>query len=137
MTMMTTASGLINDLNAYTALDAGAWRVALYTNNFTPTVLMTGADVNDATYDGYAAQPTGGWSSAYLNASQQAQADAPSPLVFQPTGMGGLPQTIYGWYLDNGSGTIIAAELLASPVTFSSPSDSLTLFPSLKVGMLA
>lgn len=104
---------------------ANANLIVLCTNQIAPSELMVMADIDEATFDGYAALEVG------LNAQPEAldpsNADSIIDLIppvtgfrWETTGLTNLPQTIYGFALCNQAKTILfAAQLLPAPVTLT------------------
>jgi hypothetical protein len=89
----------------------------LYTNNFIPDVTVTIGSFVEATYSGYSPfDLTGLW----LTPTRQANGDfyVTTPVMdFSAPSSGSV--TIYGYWIDDGTG-VLAAEAFASPVTLVS-----------------
>lgn len=81
----------------------------LYQNNHTPADTDTAASYTEATFAGYAAVALGSWSNAFLNSDNYGETDE-TTRVFTCTGSSPA-NTIYGYYITDGSGNLIWAEI--------------------------
>jgi hypothetical protein len=104
----------------------------LYTNNYTPIHGSVIGDFTEATsgaFPGYAAQAATPWGTPTV-ASSVATSTAPM-LTWTASSMPGSPVTIYGYYVDDGAGNLLWAELFQSPVVVTNSGDSVNLIPLL------
>ena len=98
----------------------------LFVNNHTATETDTVTNFTEATFPGYAAKNLTSWGSAFLNSNTQGETDE-TVRVFTQTSVPGSPQTVYGYYITDGSGNLIWAEnnpaggqlLNAAPQTYT------------------
>lgn len=129
-------TGRLLDCDSFLANDAGSWRVKLFQNNYTPVPGSVSGNFTDPTYTGYASQAIGAWGSASIDGSGNATAAGAPNLTFQPTALTSLPQTIYGWWVDDGSGNFLFGDVLPAPFTMVDTNSILILVPSFSVGEL-
>lgn len=96
------------DLVTDTQVHVSAWRVVLFSNNYTPVVGSSWANLTEATFPGYSRQtPTFGTPTV----TSSVASSVGSQVTFTCTG-GGASQDIYGWALiDTTPGT---PEILAA-----------------------
>lgn len=98
--------------------------VHLFINNVTVTPNLILGDLTEATFTGYALQniaapaapvndPTYGGFSTFLPSN-----------VFTCTAAPGTPQTVYGWYLLDAAGALIAAGNLPTPIVINDAGDA-------------
>lgn len=127
--IVVTADGLIKDVDAFLATDAGAWRLRLLQGNAPLTKFSHMTDWAELTFAGYAGHPLNTWTPAVLNASNQAQSTGNS-ITFQPTSPSGLPQTANLYAIDNGSGDMLWGELIGGGFTFVDVLSALTIIPT-------
>lgn len=123
--------------DAFLALDAGTWRLRLYTNNYTPLRTSVSGDFTEPTYTGYAGQAFAGWGASAIDGSGNATSTGTATRTFQPTANTSLPQTVYGYYVLDGSGNFLWAERLSSSFTFVDTNSVLTFTPKFSEGTLA
>jgi hypothetical protein len=81
----------------------------LYQNNHTPAITDTAANYTEATFTGYAAINLVSWGNAFLNGSSISEMDEIAR-TFTQTGVG-VTNNIYGYYVTDGAGVLIWAEL--------------------------
>lgn len=94
-------AALIATLNTYV--------LRLYKNNHTPVDTDTVADYTEANFTGYSSIPLNAWGTAFLNGSNKGQTEM-STQFFTQTGTG-TTCDVYGYYVTDGSGNLIWAEL--------------------------
>lgn len=107
----------------------------LFCNNYTPVAASVAGDFTEAAGGGYTAKTLTGasWASASTNGSGQAES-AYAAQTFTFTGSLTTNTTVYGYFLvQASSGTIVAAEKLASSFTPSQNGDALTITPKMQV----
>jgi len=96
----------------------------LYKNNPTIDESVTIATFTEANYAGYADVPlTGDWSAPAQQAPGDYYVSSPAVTFAAPTSG---TQTIYGWWVDDGTG-VLACEAFASPITLASGSPGFSL----------
>lgn len=79
----------------------------LFVNAWTPTVSDGNGNYTEATFPGYAAQNTTTWNPPGLDGNNNLQYDGPA---VSNTSTGGSLDTVYGYYLTDGSGNVVFAE---------------------------
>lgn len=105
-----------------TRLNSGL-TMRLFTNNsLTVTAATTRATFTEATYAGYAAQSVGSAFAASFNVTTGKYETDSSQITFPAATSGS--QTVYGWYIEDGTDWYIAANF-DSPITMSSTSPAL------------
>lgn len=121
---------------AVTVVFSGA-KVALYTNNFTPTVDSVLSDFTEADYTGYTAGGiaitpfgTAAW------ASQGAAVAYGSLATFNPTNPTTVGNIIYGYFIFSGGTpqTLVGAERFASPIPMQSAADQINIVVPYGIG---
>jgi len=113
----------------------------LYTNDLTPTRTTVKADLTELTnveVPGYAAT-TPAWAGAPLRKQDGSWEDWTDQNAFVAAGgPPPAPQIVYGWFLANAAGTVLAAAgRLASPFTFVQDGDGLSLKARINVNQTA
>jgi len=115
------------------ALDglAAAVEVNLYQNDYAPDPTTVLADLDVATYDGYAAETvTPATWPVFFQGNSQAVAVGPG-IVFTPTGST-TPNVIYGYYLTDTGGTrLIWAERFPEAKVMNGVTTGFTLIPAI------
>lgn len=108
----------------------------LYVNNRgTPLVTDTAANYTEATFTGYAALNLTSWGTAFLNANNQGEVDE-ILRTFTRTSTGTV-QTVYGYYLTDGSGNLVDVQQgLAGGVPITNAGDGYAVVPREVVGSL-
>lgn len=106
--------------------DSAAWLVHLYKNNYTPTPTDTPANYTECDFAGYAAQsPVFG--APFINGSNIGEMDM-TPLVWTMGVPGTTNPTVYGYYITDGAGDLVAAELFTTgPFDMSVAGATITL----------
>lgn len=97
--------GVVQQLKAY----FNTLTLRLYQNNHTPVDTDTAANYTEATFSGYSAIALGSWSNAFLNSDNYGETDE-TTRVFTCT-VAAPANTIYGYYITDGSGNLIWAEI--------------------------
>lgn len=100
----------------------------LYQNAHTPGDGSTAADFTECTFDGYAAQGPS-WGAAATNGSGDAEAVA-AALTWTATG-GSTSNTVYGYYVTDGGGEVVWAELFDTPVAVVDAPDAVVVTPTI------
>ena len=138
---------LLNRLQTLLAQDTGSLAAAvalkahLAIAAFTPSLGLTIASLTEATFQGYAAllAVVGNALSWFDPLTSQAVVEMQPPAGgwhWQTTGVTGLPQTVYGWYLtDNANATLWGSALLPSPVTLTASGQGLDV-ASIRFGIV-
>lgn len=108
----------------------------LYKNNFTPAITSVAGDFTEADFSGYAPYDfsAGGqnWPAAAADGSNNAES-AHAIIDFIHNG-GGTPNDIYGWYIVDGAGNLIAAERLpGAPFTCAVLGAKVSVTPTAKL----
>lgn len=93
-------------------LVANTYTLHLYQNNYTPVRGTLLANLTEATFTGYAAVALAGWTVVAIDGSNYAYSIANT--VFFTAGVIGVGNTIFGAYITDGPGNLIAAELFAT-----------------------
>jgi hypothetical protein len=118
------------DMLNYLTAQYANWTVCLFTNNHTPVdgdVLTT---YTEATFSGYAEVTCPSFGAAYNNSLSQAEADGSSTATFICNG-GGTTNSIYGYYVKQGT-TLLWAELFAgAPISMANNGDRIGVYLSL------
>lgn len=123
--------------DAFLATDAGAWRLFLFTNNYTPLPTSITSDFTQPTYTGYVGQAFAGWGASAIDGNGNATSTGTATRTFQPTANTSLPQTVYGYFVTDGSTKVLWAERLSSSFTFVDTNSALTFTPKFSEGTLA
>jgi len=117
MAVVNSNGEISTELNAVRTRWNSGSTIHLYTNNFTPVATMTIGSFTEASYTGYAAQS--------LNAQWQAvvkikdgEYQMSTPVLTWNAPSSGAPQTVYGYWIDDGT-NVLAADLFAAPITQS------------------
>ena len=110
----------------------GAWGntliLHLYQNNYSPVDGSVIGSFTEATFSGYATQTCASWSAA-ATVSGRASTSATARTFTNSTGSVG--NSIYGYYVTDGSGNLMWAEADPSaPVGMNNPGDSYTVTPT-------
>lgn len=112
MALVVTNSGELTILQWMLRLAGGNLTLHLYKNNYTPTATSTTGDFTECDFAGYAEVEMlrGTFSSAFLNAGLVAEIAYPTQ-----TFNFGEDQTVFGYYLTDSSGNLVAADKLPQP----------------------
>jgi len=111
-------------------LDGGSLR--LFQNDITPDRKTLVADLDIATYTGYANKTIATWGAPYLDVNGLASCVAPLQ-TFAATG-DAISNTVYGaYYLDSG-GDLVWAVRFSDPWTFNSTGDTYNMVPLFQYG---
>lgn len=117
-------------LNDYAGTFAGAYKIGLYKNNWTPAEGDTISAVTPADFSGYSTvglATFSSWASATFSTPRWTVTHA--DVTWTHNG-GGTSNDIYGYYVVDGSGNLAWAERYASaPVTLSGSGQSFTVSP--------
>lgn len=106
-----------------------ATTLRLFQNDFSPSRSSVAVDFTEATFDGYSGKAQAWAIGPFLNGALQAEIQGASA-NWTPTG-GTTPNTIYGWWLEDATHSVFAAQRFDSPRTMNGGATSLTLVPSL------
>lgn len=79
----------------------------LYQNDVTPTPALVLGDLTVATFTGYAGVDLAAWGNPFLDAENMATILSPLA-TFRPTGTA-IQNVIYGWYILDDGGLLVAA----------------------------
>ena len=102
----------------------------LYLNNHVPADSDTVSSYTEANFTGYAAIALTSWGTAFLNGSNLGEIDHPTQ-TFTQTGTG-TTCMVYGYYVTDGSGNLIWAELnSAGPFNMNASGLTYTVAPIL------
>lgn len=108
-----------------------AVKIALYTNDETPSRTSELADFTITDFGGLTNLKTVTWSTPFANAAQQAEVLG-GLLTWLTTGATGLPVTVYGYVMTDTAGTaLILAERFAVPFEINAAGQSRSLVPRL------
>lgn len=117
---------------------AGALKLRLYQNNYTPLHTSVAGDFTNATFTGYteATLATASWNAGVAGTGTgTALANKASIDYAQQTftmGTPGTTNTIYGYYIvDNAGTTLLGAELFSTPKSMSVNGDAIKITPKL------
>jgi hypothetical protein len=106
----------------------------LYQNNFTPTPMSALGDFVEATFTGYAAKTALITWRTYNDALDGSQIIDQTILQLFAAGAITSPQTVYGWYLTDGTAAVLQAwGTFDVPYTFSANGDKLSVNPYVKL----
>ncbi len=112
MAVVIPQEGEIARLNLVLA-DVPNWTVSLFKNNYTPVELSTGGSFTKATFTGYADVAPPVFAAASGGSPATSTADVATYVC-----SGGSPQTVYGYYVTDGSGKVLFAERFTVPFIF-------------------
>lgn len=104
-----------------TAFNTMGIRLHLFTNNYTPVAGSVLANFTEATFVGYASAIVGAWAAPSTSGGRASS--QPPVITFTAPG-GGLPQTVYGYYVTDAASTIVywaERDPAATPFVFSAP----------------
>lgn len=90
----------------------------LFVNNFIPTPDSVAADFTEATFQGYGMESLS-FDDPFTNGDEKGQMNAASRTWVR--GVGGPEETVYGWFVLDGSGLFVLAKRLPSPVPMDTP----------------
>lgn len=121
-------SALLDAVVAVTTALSGSHKVALFKNDYTPTIATVIGDLVEADYDGYAAVTNSGWLPAAWATQGAAIQYMDTPAVFQPTGSV-VTNVIYGWYFyKTGTPNVyIMGERFSSPIPMGDTGDQIVV----------
>lgn len=88
----------------------------LFVNNHTPVVGDTDANYTEASFVGYSPVALGAWTDDGIDGNNNEKYSYAAQAF---TCSGASTDTIYGYYLENGAGTVIMAEAAAAPFVMS------------------
>lgn len=91
-----------------TKADRNGYQLCLFVNDYVPTQATVIGDLTEASFGGYARITTDSWGTAFINAATIAESDEVLR-TFTVTGAP-LTQTVYGYFLLDAAGVLIAAE---------------------------
>lgn len=103
-----------NRLLAAAVSEISTFTYKLYQNNHTPANGDTSSSYTEATFTGYSAVSVE-WGTAYTNGDNNSEIDATENPSWSVTGSGTF-NTIYGYFVTNGSGTLLWAEKFDQPI---------------------
>jgi hypothetical protein len=90
--------------------------VGLFQNNIVPNLTTTLGDLTVADFTGYAPVTVTAWDATHLDPiTGEPVIESTTPLVFTQTGTT-IVNTIYGLYLEDGSGNLLSAEKFDTPI---------------------
>lgn len=102
----------------------------LFQNNVVPSIGFALADLVEADFDGYAASAAVTWSVPIDNQDGNGPVVVGDNKLFIATAPFVVPNTIYGWYLTNGAGTVLlAAERYATAKQISEAGNAIGVVP--------
>lgn len=110
-------------------------RVKLAKAAFTPSRTLDVATLTEADFTGYTAKtPTAGVQNVYVDpVTGLITVGLVAPVGgwnFETTGVGNLPQTIYGWYVTNSAGTVLyGSGLLTTPIPLTASGQGFEIPP--------
>jgi len=119
--------GLIYKLQALVnAFNTNGLVIHLYQNNYAPALGMLLSDFTECTFDGYATNIMPVWSTPTV-ASHVATSTA-APVVFSNHD-GSVPNTVYGYYVTNGAGTVLywAGRYTSAPFNMNTAGQTFTV----------
>jgi len=88
-----------------------------YKNDYTPIPDSAGGNFTEANFNGYASESlVGNWGAVTEAADGKWYIEA-TPVTFTKTA-GGVDNTIYGWWIDDGT-NVVMAERLATPIVIT------------------
>jgi hypothetical protein len=106
----------------------------LYQNNKVPAVGDTLSAYTECTFDGYAAQAVATWGAPTLDANNNDQYSA-TDVTFNMTGSV-TPNTVYGYYLTDGSGNLVLAENNGAPFSMAASGYQYIVSPRFYLGQI-
>lgn len=116
-----------------TGLPLAAATLILFTNNVEPTRDTVMADLDEATFNGYAAEAGLAFGDAYLNSAGRVVIGAPSHTFISTNGL--VAETVQGWALVNaGKTTLYYAERLSQPVPITAGDQGVNIDPIVAYG---
>ncbi len=107
----------------------------LYQNNLTPTVNTNLADLEEATFSGYAFAAIAAWNPVYVD--PQNLATVLGGLVTFVQTADTITNTIYGAFYLDGGGALIWAYRFPSPVPMPGAGSTLPIVPKYQFGAVA
>jgi hypothetical protein len=103
----------------------------LYVNSLTPLDATVVGDFTEASFPGYLAQNIMDWGVSVTTPEGRAQIEAGVKTFTR--GVGGSPQTVYGYYVTGVGGSLLFAEKVDPPVTLSTSGQQYTVLPRFTV----
>jgi len=100
--------------------------IALFTNNFIPTVDSVLADFTEATFPGYAPQSISTPNAAFLNGTGRGEVDA-DLMTWTATGASG--ETVFGYFIYDAALDVIWCERFNAPVPMGAPGAAVDVTP--------
>jgi hypothetical protein len=105
----------------------GACRLRIFSNDFTPTPGSDLSTFTEANFDGYAAKdPTGTWGVPFKVLNGLYQSDGQ---IWTWTGATTANQTVYGWYIDDGTFVYLSRRFNAPILVLPDVVFSVQIFP--------
>lgn len=117
------------------ALQAGIFKTALattefrlYQNDITPGAGSVFADFTEADFTGYASAVMAAWITPIIDPISGRSKIYPGPVLFLQSGTA-IVNTVYGWYLEDGSSNLLAAGRFDTPVEMDTTGKEIVLIP--------
>jgi hypothetical protein len=104
----------------------------LFQNNYTPVHGTTLSNLTEATFVGYVASSAITFGTAYLNSQGYAEIDGPTT-QFTCTAST-TPNTIYGYWVEDGSGNLLYAERFTAPQYITGSGQAVVVVPRFTLG---
>jgi len=101
--------------------------IKLFKNDMVPDVGTVLADFTEADFSGYAAQAVATWGVPYIDQVNGGVSITAPAHQFQAANPTTVPNTVYGYYLEDTGGNLVQAGRFDAPIDMVQPSDGFVL----------
>lgn len=122
---------IVSDLGTYSNVSDN-WNVGLFKNNVTVAFATVLADLSEADFDGYAQIGPLDWALGSVVGTAWQMIDS-TTRQWTVSGGTNLPETIYGYFITDGT-YIIACESLATPIVLTAIGQVIQILPTILIG---